>query len=44
MAKIWLECQKCGYVFWVFSDEIGKFYPSRHVNYQLCSKCESESK
>ena len=27
MKKIWIECQKCGSVFWIFSDEVKSVYP-----------------
>ena len=40
MDKIWIECQKCGSVFWVFSDEMDSIYPKNHLNYQICSGCE----
>lgn len=40
MEKLWIECQKCGSVFWVYSEEISTIYPKRSVDYQICSKCE----
>ena len=27
MEKIWIECQRCGSVFWVFADELNAIYP-----------------
>jgi hypothetical protein len=44
MKKLWIECQKCGLIFWVFSEEIGSIYPKNVLNYQLCSKCEQNLK
>ncbi len=44
MEKIWIECQKCGSVFWVFSDELGTIYPKNRIDYKLCSSCESLEK
>ena len=44
MDKIWIECQKCGSIFWVFSDEVNAIYPKRHLNYQICSGCEQKIK
>jgi len=44
MEKIWIECQKCGSIFWVFSSEIGSIYPKRSIDYQICSACEEQSK
>ncbi len=41
MEKIWIECQKCGSVFWVLSDEFGKIYPKRRIDYQICAACEN---
>ncbi len=41
MKKIWIECQKCGSVFWIFSDEVKSVYPKSSINYQICSGCES---
>ncbi len=40
MSKVWIECQKCGKIFWIFSDELNIFYPKRSVNYQICVNCE----
>ncbi len=42
MEKLWIECQKCGSVFWIYSDEIGAIYPKRSIDYQICSKCEQD--
>ncbi len=42
MEKLWIECQKCGSVFWIYPDEIGTIYPKRSIDYQICSKCEQE--
>jgi len=42
MEKIWIECQKCGSVFWVFSAEIGSIYPKNKIDYQVCSACEKK--
>lgn len=42
MKKIWIECQKCGSIFWVFSDEVKSVYPKSSLNYQICSGCESK--
>ena len=39
--KLWIECQKCGVVFWVYSSEIKTIYPKQFLNYQICSACES---
>ena len=44
MSKLWLECQKCGEVFWVFSNEIGTFYPKNNIDYRICGKCETQLK
>ena len=44
MEKIWIECQKCGSVFWVFSDELGTIYPKNRIDYRLCSSCEGLEK
>jgi hypothetical protein len=43
MEKIWIECQKCGSVFWVFSDELGTIYPKNRIDYKLCASCERDS-
>ena len=43
MEKIWIECQKCGSVFWVFSDELGIIYPKNRIDYKLCASCERDS-
>ena len=37
MEKIWIECQKCGSIFWVFSSEIGSIYPKSSIDYQICT-------
>jgi Zn finger protein HypA/HybF involved in hydrogenase expression len=42
VKKVWIECQKCGRLFWIFPDELEKFYPKRAINYQLCGSCESK--
>tara|TARA_B100000989_G_C19525554_1_gene466651 strand:+ start:1806 stop:1949 length:144 start_codon:yes stop_codon:yes gene_type:complete len=39
--KLWIECQKCGDIFWVFSEELKTFYPKNTLDYKICSKCES---
>ena len=44
MEKIWIECQKCGSIFWVFSSEVSSIYPKRSIDYQICSACEEQSK
>jgi len=44
MAKIWVECQKCKTIFWVFSEELSIFYPKNTINYQICSECEKTQK
>ena len=40
MEKIWIECQRCGSIFWVFSDELNSIYPKNRIDYQICSSCE----
>ena len=40
MEKIWIECQRCGSIFWVFSSEIGSIYPKSSLDYQICTACE----
>ena len=35
MKKIWIECQKCGSVFWIYSDEVKSVYPKSSINYQF---------
>ena len=42
MEKLWIECQKCGSVFWIYADEIATIYPKRSIDYQICSKCEQD--
>ena len=44
MEKLWIECQKCGSIFWVFSSEIGSVYPKSTIDYQICSSCEQSQK
>ncbi len=44
MSKLWVECQKCGSIFWVFSNELKTIYPKTNINYQICSQCEIEIK
>ncbi len=40
MEKIWIECQRCGSVFWVFADELNAIYPKNRIDYKICSACE----
>ena len=42
MNKLWIECQKCGEVFWIFAEEIKSLYPRRSINIQICSRCETK--
>ncbi len=42
--KLWIECQKCGNLFWIYNDEIKTIYPKRTINYQICDNCESKQK
>ena len=42
MEKIWIECQKCGSVFWVFADELNSIYPKNRIDYKICSACEGQ--
>lgn len=44
MVKIWIECQKCGSLFWVFTSRFYTFYPKNRIDYQICGKCESKYK
>ena len=44
MEKIWIECQRCGSIFWVFSSEIGSIYPKSSLDYQICTACEKQVK
>ncbi len=44
MSKLWVECQKCGKIFWVYASEFHIIYPKRSINYQLCGACENDSK
>ncbi len=42
MEKIWIECQRCGSVFWVFADELNAIYPKNRIDYKICSACEGQ--
>ena len=42
MEKLWIECQKCGSVFWVYSEEISTVYPKKSIDYQICTGCEQK--
>ena len=44
MEKIWIECQRCGSVFWVFADELNAIYPKSRIDYKICSACEEQIK
>ena len=44
MEKIWIECQRCGSVFWVFADELNSIYPKNRIDYKICSACEGQLK
>ncbi|MDC2965871.1 hypothetical protein OAY92_01580 [Alphaproteobacteria bacterium] len=44
MEKIWIECQRCGSVFWVFADELNSIYPKNRIDYKICSACEGKLK
>ncbi len=43
MEKIWIECQRCGSVFWVFADELNAIYPKNRIDYKICSACEDQT-
>ncbi len=42
MEKIWIECQRCGSVFWVFADELNAIYPKNRIDYKICTSCERQ--
>ena len=44
MEKLWIECQKCGSVFWVFADELNSIYPKNRIDYKICTACEGQLK